>query len=280
MSRWIRLQTSIFEHELFAGKEFSERDAWVWLIARAAWKETRHRVGKEMIVVPAGSLFATLRELQSTWRWGSDFRVRAFLKLLQTERMIMLNSNAGKTQITICNYRRYQNSEQEENAQETQDTRTENAQETHGKRTKDTTNTIIPFIERDRGREADLDFDGFLKWFASWPTSPTDDDVTARSQWANLTAEERSAAKTETPKFIDEVKASGRKVWPTAAKYLTKRMWERLRDKPAGKPTRKDDLKAIRREFGRDGTKPLASETPEEKAARIKAYIKQNESWG
>lgn len=127
MSRWIRVSTSIFDHDVFSEEAFTEREAWMWLIAKAAWKETRHRVGGAMVVVPVGSLFVTLRELQTTWKWASDFRVRTFLKLLQSEEMITTDANAGKTQISICNYSRYQNPHHEENASGTHEKRTENA---------------------------------------------------------------------------------------------------------------------------------------------------------
>lgn len=130
MSRWIRVSTTIFDHDLFPEEPFTEREAWLWLISKAAWKATRHRVGVNMVDVPVGSFFVTLRELQDTWKWGSDYRVRTFLKLLQDEEMIFSNSNAGKTQITICNYLRYQNPERTENAPETHGKRTENALKT------------------------------------------------------------------------------------------------------------------------------------------------------
>ena len=58
MSRWVRVQTSIFHHELFAAAELSQREAWLWLIANVAWKETRHRIGNEVLDVPVGSIFA------------------------------------------------------------------------------------------------------------------------------------------------------------------------------------------------------------------------------
>ncbi len=45
MSRWIRVSTSIFDHDLFSEQAFTEREAWLWLVAKAAWKPTRHRVG-------------------------------------------------------------------------------------------------------------------------------------------------------------------------------------------------------------------------------------------
>jgi hypothetical protein len=130
MSRWIRVQTSIFDHELFASAEFSQRDAWLWLIANVAWKETRHRVGSEMLVVPVGSIFITLRSLQATWHWKSDKRVRTFLSTLENERMIETKTDAGKTQISICNYSRYQEAGRSEDAAGTHGGRSEDALKT------------------------------------------------------------------------------------------------------------------------------------------------------
>lgn len=127
MSRWIRLNADIFEHGLFAGSVMSEREAWIWLIARAAWKDARHRVGGNVVPVPVGSLFVTLREMQLAWGWKSDYRVRSFLKVLENERMISTKTNAGKTHISICNYDKYQNVQRAENAQKTHEQRTENA---------------------------------------------------------------------------------------------------------------------------------------------------------
>jgi hypothetical protein len=130
MSRWIRVSTAIFDHDLFSEEPFTEREAWLWLISKAAWKATRHRIGGAMVDVPVGSIFVTLRELQDTWKWGSDYRVRTFLKLLQAEEMIVVDANAGKTLVTICNYSRYQNPERTENAETTQPERSENALKT------------------------------------------------------------------------------------------------------------------------------------------------------
>ncbi|HCH73078.1 MAG TPA: hypothetical protein DFK19_16165 [Ochrobactrum sp.] len=124
MSRWVRVQTSIFDHELFQAEPLTEREAWLWLIANAAWKATRHRIGSDMHEVPAGSLFVTLRQLQTAWKWKSDYRVRSFLKLLEKEEMIICETNAGKTQVTICNYSHYQEAERTENANATQEKRT------------------------------------------------------------------------------------------------------------------------------------------------------------
>ncbi|MDM8346252.1 hypothetical protein P8H26_12710 [Pseudochrobactrum sp. sp1633] len=124
MSRWIRMQTAIFEHELFQAEPLTEREAWLWLIAHAAWKDTKHRVGIDLHDVQAGCLFVTLRQLQKEWRWKSDYRVRSFLKVLEKHEMITSKSNAGKTHVTICNYSHYQEVERNDNAEKTQTKRT------------------------------------------------------------------------------------------------------------------------------------------------------------
>jgi len=131
VSRWVRMDCGIFEHELFAREPMTEREAWLWLVVRAAWKDTRHRIGLQAHPVARGSLFVTLRELQEAWGWRSDFRVRSFLEMLETEAMIKRDVNAGKTLITVCNYNKYQDvgggDQRTENAPETQPQRTENA---------------------------------------------------------------------------------------------------------------------------------------------------------
>lgn len=131
MSRWVRVDVSVFEHEFFASSEpFSEREAWLWLIANAAWKNTTHRVGNVMLDVPVGSLFATLRGLQNAWHWGSDKRVRSFILRLENGRMVETKTDAGKTQITICNYGRYQDAGRTEDAARTQAGRSADALKT------------------------------------------------------------------------------------------------------------------------------------------------------
>lgn len=133
MSGWIAISRDLFEHDFFAREPMSEREAWVWMLAKAAWKDTTHRIGSDMVPVPRGSFFCTLRELQSAWGWASDKRVRTFLKRTQEGRMADASAAHGKTHITICNYNQYQNDGRSEDASETQG-RTQNG------RTKETTN--------------------------------------------------------------------------------------------------------------------------------------------
>jgi len=141
MSRWVRLQTSVFSHEVFPRETISQREAWIWLIANAAWKDTTHRVGNTVVDVPAGSLLVTLRGLQKEWGWSSDHRVRNFLNVLESQRMVALNTGAGKTHITICNYGEYQNLPHTSGADGAQSGRTAGAERAH----KRNQNTNTPY---------------------------------------------------------------------------------------------------------------------------------------
>lgn len=105
---WFAVDRKSISHPFFKRSERSEYEAWVWLIAHAAWKETHHYVNGKRHDVKRGELFTTLRELQSSWMWPSDKKVRGFLKRLNDERMIDAETSRGKTQITICNYSLYQ----------------------------------------------------------------------------------------------------------------------------------------------------------------------------
>lgn len=215
MSRWVRVQTSIFEHELFTAEPLSQREAWLWLIANVAWKETRHRIGNDVLTVPVGSMFITLRGLQAAWHWGSDKRVRTFLSVLERENMIETKTDAGKTQISVCNYSRYQDGGRTEDAAGTQPGRTEDALKTP---VHQDTNTSLRSVNK-RGTRLPDDFEA-------------DFDVAAKQGF------NRSQAEFEFEKFKDYWNAkSGKDAtkldWPA-----TWRNWIRNAQRPRGdRPT-------------------------------------------
>lgn len=131
MTGWIRVDRDIWGHPFFNREPMSEREAWLWMLARAAYDDTRHKVGKHMLDVPRGTFMTTLRELQSVFMWRSDSRVRNFLARLEGEGMIERTTvgkrNAPKTHVSICNYEKYQTTERTKNAPKTHRERTKNA---------------------------------------------------------------------------------------------------------------------------------------------------------
>jgi hypothetical protein len=114
MIGFITIDRSIFDHPMFKRAPMSQREAFIWMISRAAWTDTKHRVGAEIIVVSRGSFVCTLRELQAQFMWDSDKKVRTFLKDLEINgiinRTVIGTKNAQKTHVSICNYDKYQSS--------------------------------------------------------------------------------------------------------------------------------------------------------------------------
>lgn len=131
MSGFISIERDLWDHPLFAPSEMSEREAWCWMIARAAWAGTTHRIGSDVVQIERGQFMATLRQMQSAFMWGSDKRVRNFLKKLEKHGMIAVltlgERNARKTHVTICNYNEYQSSGRSKDAAKTHEGRTTDA---------------------------------------------------------------------------------------------------------------------------------------------------------
>lgn len=100
------IDRGVFDHPLFKGP-FSRRDAWLWLISEAAWKNTRVYIGGEIIELQRGQLAHSQRFMAKCWRWTRD-RVRWFLQQLEQLKMIDSKTTPGHGIITICNYNVYQ----------------------------------------------------------------------------------------------------------------------------------------------------------------------------
>jgi hypothetical protein len=108
------------DNPLFGNAEYSERDAWVWLVEHAAWRPTKLRVKGVVIDLIRGQLCFAQRFMAEKWRWSKS-RVDRFLKRLSAESMISICSKNGATAghpagqgqsvISICNYDKYQSPE-------------------------------------------------------------------------------------------------------------------------------------------------------------------------
>lgn len=96
-----------FEHPVFAPEPFTEREAWAWMIARAASTDRTRRVGTAMVPLRRGQLAHSLRFLAKRFQW-SHSRVQRFLARLVTESMIDTVTESAVTCVTIRNYNKYQ----------------------------------------------------------------------------------------------------------------------------------------------------------------------------
>lgn len=110
MSGWYRMHRGWQDNPMFAREEYSKRDAWVWMIERAAWKQTRAKAGGSIVTLERGQFTASIRFMAEAWGWHRA-KVERFLNALKTETMIETRTETGQIVITVCNYDEYQASD-------------------------------------------------------------------------------------------------------------------------------------------------------------------------
>ena len=103
---WIIIDRSAFYDTLFKNEPFTERQAWLWLISEAAWKdETVFRSGiAQPIHLKRGQFLHSIRYMQTAWRWSSPSRVHTYINRLVTATRIAARPEHHGMLITICNY--------------------------------------------------------------------------------------------------------------------------------------------------------------------------------
>ena len=111
MSGTINISRDLWDDTAFAHEPFSEREAWVWMIAEASWKARARRVGDYVVSLERGQLAHSTRFMAETFGWTHS-KARRFLDRLERLGMIERKTGTGVSVITICNYDKYQSQAQ------------------------------------------------------------------------------------------------------------------------------------------------------------------------
>lgn len=111
MSGFVALHRAAVDHPLFAG-DSSRLGAWLWLVTKACWRPTKYDLNGKIITLDRGQFVASRSQLAKAWGW-KESAVERFLTRLQTEQMIGRETGQGRSILTICNYAKYQDIEQE-----------------------------------------------------------------------------------------------------------------------------------------------------------------------
>lgn len=115
MSGWISLHRKILDNPILSfGRNFSRAEAWIWLLLRANYEERKVVIGSDIYRCKKGQLITSQLKLCKTFNWGNS-RLKTFLKLLQKDKMINLQTNSKLTLITVLNYESYQTSNMQTN---------------------------------------------------------------------------------------------------------------------------------------------------------------------
>lgn len=98
---------TLWDDPAFADEPFSEREAWIWMIAEACWKPREKRVGSIVVELDRGQFAASIRFMAEAFSWHRN-RVHRLLKRLQSRNMIRVESGTGVNVVSICKYDEYQ----------------------------------------------------------------------------------------------------------------------------------------------------------------------------
>lgn len=105
---YVKIYRCIEDNILWRTDEpFCKRAAWEDLILLANHDDNSFMLGNQKMVVKRGQHWTANCKLQKRWRW-SENKVRSFLKFLQDENMIYLETNNRGSMITLVNYGKYQ----------------------------------------------------------------------------------------------------------------------------------------------------------------------------
>lgn len=100
---------SIWDDEWFNDEPYTEREAWMWLLGNAAWKEVSRRGNTGKVITLARAEFSVaIRYLQKKWGWENKDRVHRFLKRLEKRDAIRDTSRDGSQVYIILKYNEFQ----------------------------------------------------------------------------------------------------------------------------------------------------------------------------
>ncbi len=126
---WISLYRKIQEHWLWTKRrKFSQFEAWISLLFKANFKDTKIMIGDNLVEVKRGSFITSEVKLAEEWKWDRS-TVRKFLKTLEEQKMIQKNSTTRYTSISIENWELYQDTQQQNRQQNNNKTTTKQHRE-------------------------------------------------------------------------------------------------------------------------------------------------------
>ena len=109
MKGWISLHRKILDNPILSrGRIYSRFEAFVFMLLKANHKENKAVIGNQLINIKTGSFITSQKKLMKEFRWGST-KLRAFIKLLEADKMIETKTTTYSTRIIIINYSSYQN---------------------------------------------------------------------------------------------------------------------------------------------------------------------------
>lgn len=114
MNGTVNISRKLWQNTVLSDGPFSQREAWIWMIAHAAYKAHDRTVNGKIVRVERGQLAASYRFLAEKFGWKRETTRRFIEKLSGTANgtpdgtLIGTDTGTGVLRITIRNYDKYQ----------------------------------------------------------------------------------------------------------------------------------------------------------------------------
>lgn len=109
---YVSIYRSAFEHWICESEPYCKGLAWMHIISAVNYKPANVFVQGELLACGVGQSVRSLESWAKAWSWGEGSsgksKVRRFLKLLEKEGAISIESLGKTTRITVLNYEEYQ----------------------------------------------------------------------------------------------------------------------------------------------------------------------------
>ena len=104
----VNLSRDFWDDDAFRSEPFTQREAFLWFITEASWKDRTRRFGETVVHLNRGELVASVRFMAKAWKW-TPAKVQRFLEKLKSSEKICLKIDTGLTVVSVCKYDQYQN---------------------------------------------------------------------------------------------------------------------------------------------------------------------------
>ena len=115
---WVKIHRCLQDNPLWSCEKFTRGQAWIDLILLANHKDSFFYKRGVKIDVTRGQCGRSEVELADRWKW-SRTKVRKFLKDLEKEQQIKQQKTNVSLVVTILNYNKYQEKEQQKDTKKT-----------------------------------------------------------------------------------------------------------------------------------------------------------------
>lgn len=103
---WIKLHRKIIDNYLWTKKPFSEGQAWIDLLLLANHEDKKALQDGEIKIFKRGTVNRSIASLSERWGWDRR-KTTHFLRVLESDEMLSVNSTTHGTTVTIINYSFY-----------------------------------------------------------------------------------------------------------------------------------------------------------------------------